>query len=140
MKTEGTKKLAEGVIALSLGIGVLITDLSHQFFGDGGILLAMLLILTGCGCFVQSFRDTMNNTPKAVESTRNHQDSQQQPKRTRMFIRIEWISFFLMFLCFYLGAKWEENILQTIGLCFGSIFAISMILDVFSYLFHTLKK
>ena len=139
MKTNGTKKLAEGMIALSLGIGIFFTDLSREVFGDGGILLALLLLLTGCGRFVQSFRDTMNHTSGPDESAGDHEDSQ-QPKRTHVFIRIEWISFILMLLCFFLGAKWEENIMQTIGLCFGAVFALSMILDVFSYLLHTLKK
>ncbi len=139
MKIYNRKSLAEGIFILALGTLLLITDFINHAFEIKGAVLIFALYFMGGGLMFRSLSRKLTK-----EDRLDHMDERNQlielKSKCKAFQLTQIISFALMLGLLVMGkiSGTESLIAVAVGLAFA--FAISMLTEIFSFMYYESKN
>ena len=139
MKIYNKKSFAEGIFMLALGSLNLMMDLINHTLEIKGIILTAALYFFGGGLIIRSLSLRFAKEDKLDKMDERNQLIELKSK-SKAFRLTQTISFLLMLTFLIIGkiSGYDEFISMGVGLAFA--FAVSMLSEIFSYMYYESKN
>lgn len=139
MKIYNRKSFAEGIFILALGTLLLITDFINHAFEIKGAVLIFALYFMGGGLMFRSLSRKLTKEDRLDQMDERNQLIELKSK-CKAFQLTQIISFALMLGLLVMGkiSGTESLIAVAVGLAFA--FAISMLTEIFSFMYYESKN
>lgn len=139
MKIYNKKSFAEGIFILALGTLLLVMDCINHTFEVKGAVLIFALYFFGGGLLVHSLSRKLTREDRLDQMDERNQLIEWKSKR-KAFQLTQILSFALMLALLVIGkiSGIESLIAIAVGLAFA--FAISMLTEVFSFMYYESKN
>ena len=137
MRIYNKKKFAYGVFSLTLGLLVLVTGIMKGLHAKG-VILSVLLLLTGAGSLARSLSRKMSREDMVEERDERNRLIDMKTKGLA-FRLMEGISYVLGLLFLVSGALAKDDSIVALGLGFILTVTIAMFAEVGAW-FHYEKK
>ncbi len=138
-KIYNKKSFVQGILILALGTLLFITDLINHSFEIKGAVLIFTLYFFGGGLLVRSLSRKLTKEDRLDQMDERNQLIELESK-SKAFKLTQIISFALMLVLLVIGkiSGAESLIAIAVGLAFA--FAISMLTEVFSFMYYESKN
>ncbi|MBM6855401.1 hypothetical protein H6B11_14805 [Mediterraneibacter glycyrrhizinilyticus] len=139
MKIYNKKVFASGVFMMALGLLNLITSIMRQDLDINSTILIVALFVLGFGSIMRSISQRMAKEDKLEELDERNRLIALKSK-SKSFQLTQIISFMLMLALLVMGkvSGYEGVIAIGVGLAFA--FAISMLAEIFTYMYYESKN